>query len=174
MLQTKQPVGVDEARIMGKSLLKEFQGSEGASRLIEALMSQPLVHDKYLAVPIARCLKLEEIPAGSRLIEQGASDTDLFLILGGTFSVVVDGRVVARKKAGEHIGEMAMVDPRTPRSASVIATSDSLVARIAERDFSALADRFPRLWRRIALELASQLRAESAVDRGREQAAQCV
>ncbi len=154
---------------MGKPFLKEFEGSGGGSRLIEALMSQSIVRDKDLAVRIARCLKLEEIPAGSMLIEQGASDTDLFLVLSGKFSVVVHGREVARKKAGEHIGEMAMVDPRTPRSASVIATTDAVVARIAERDFSALADRFPRLWRRIALELACRLRNESAADGDRKQ-----
>ena len=35
---------------------------------------------------------------------------------------------------------------------------DSVVARIAEPDFSAIADRYPRVWRRIALELASRLR----------------
>jgi CRP/FNR family cyclic AMP-dependent transcriptional regulator len=141
-----------------KSLLKSFQGSKGRPQLIDALLSQPLVRDEDLAAVVARRLKLEEIPAGKSLIEQGASDTDLFLILRGEFSVAIDGRVVARKKAGEHVGEMAMVDPHTPRSASVTATDNSVVARIAEPEFSALADRYPRLWRRIALELASRLR----------------
>jgi CRP-like cAMP-binding protein len=105
---------------------------------------------------------LEEIPAGTNLIEQGAFDADLFLILTGGVSILIDGRIVARRSAGEHVGEMAVVDPRTPRSASVIATVDSVVGRIAEAEFSALADRYPRLWRRIALELASRLRIEDA------------
>lgn len=107
-------------------------------------------------------MKLEEIPAGTNLIEQGASDTDLFLILSGEFSVTIDGRIVARKKAGEQVGEMAVVDPGAPRSASVNATCDSVVGRITEPDFSALADKHPRLWRRIALELASRLRNGNA------------
>ena len=143
---------------MRESLLKSFQGSEGRLRLIDALISQPLIRDEGLAVTFARYLKLEEIPAGTRLIKQGASDADLFLILSGEFSVAIDGRVVALKKAGEHVGEMAVIDPIAPRSASVTAMSDSLVARITEPDFSALADEYPRLWRRIALELASLLR----------------
>jgi len=147
---------------MGKSLLNRFQGSEGRRHLTDALQSQRLVRDQDLAEEIVRLLKLEEIPAGINLIEQGASDTDLFLILNGEFSVTIDGRVVARKRAGEQVGEMAVVDPLTPRSASVTATSDSVVARIAEPDFSALADRYPRLWRRIALELASRLRNRNA------------
>jgi CRP/FNR family transcriptional regulator, cyclic AMP receptor protein len=148
----------------GKSLLEQFQGSDGRQHLIDALVSQPLVGDRDLAAIVAQRLKLEEVPAGKNLIRQGASDTDLFLILKGAVSIAVDGREVARKEAGEHVGEMAVVDPVTPRSASVVATADSVVARIAEPDFSALADRHPRLWRRIALELASRLRNVSTVE----------
>jgi len=148
----------------GKSLLEQFQGSDGRQHLIDALVSQPLIGDHDLAVIVAQRLKLEEVPAGKNLIRQGASDTDLFLILKGAVSIAVDGREVAHKEAGEHVGEMAVVDPVTPRSASVVATADSVVARIAEPDFSALADRHPRLWRRIALELASRLRNVSTVE----------
>jgi CRP/FNR family cyclic AMP-dependent transcriptional regulator len=150
---------------MRESLLKSFQGWEGRLRLTNALIAQPLIRDQDLATVVERYLKLEEVFAGTNLINQGASDTDLFLILSGEFSVAINGRVVARKKAGEHVGEMAVVDPLTPRSASVTATSDSVVGRIAEPDFSALADRYPRLWRRIALELASRLRDGNSADR---------
>jgi len=158
---------------MRESLLRSFQGSEGRLRLLDALISQPLIRDKDLATVVEPYLKLEEIFAGTNLIKQGASDTDLFLILSGEFSIAINGRVVARKKAGEHVGEMAVVDPLTPRSASVTATSDSVVARIAEADFSALADRYPRLWRRIALELASRLRDGNSADREKAGHAAC-
>jgi CRP-like cAMP-binding protein len=150
--------------VMRESLLKSFQGSDGKLRLIDALILQPLIRDNDLAAAVEPYLELEEVLAGTNLIKQGASDTDLFLILRGAFSVAIDGRIVARKKAGEHVGEMAVVNPFTPRSASVTATSDSVVARIAELDFSALADRYPRLWRRIALELASRLRDGNGAD----------
>ncbi len=155
---------------MRESLLKSFQGSEGRQHLIDALISQPLIRDKDLAAVVEPYLKVEETLAGTDLIKQGASDTDLFLILSGAFSIAIDGRIVARKKAGEHVGEMAVVDPSAPRSASVTATSDSVVARIAEPDFSVLADRHPRLWRRLALELASQLRNRNVADHDREKA----
>ena len=156
---TREPVSTKSCEVvMRESLLKSFQGSEGRPHLIDALILQPLIRDNDLAAAVEPYLELEEVLAGTNLIKQGASDTDLFLILSGAFSVAIDGRVVARKKAGEHVGEMAVVNPLTPRSASVTATSDSVVARIAEPDFSALADKYPRLWRRIALELASRLR----------------
>lgn len=74
---------------------------------------------------------------------------------------------MARRKAGEQVGEMAVVDPHMPRSASVTATCDSVVARISKADFSAVAERFPRLWRRIALELATLLRNGNIADRDR-------
>jgi CRP/FNR family transcriptional regulator, cyclic AMP receptor protein len=168
LAQTKESWDLTEPKNTGKSLLKQFLGSDGRRRLIDALTAQQLIRDQDLASVVARHLKLEEIPAGTNLIQQGASDTDLFLILEGAVSVAIDGRVVARRKAGEHVGEMAVVDPGTPRSASVIATCDSIVARIAEADFSALADQYPRLWRRIALELATRLRNEYAADHPRE------
>ena len=147
-----------------------FRGPRGKSRLINALIVQLLVRDRDLAQAIARRAKLQEVSAGAHLIEQGAHDADLYLILKGTFSIAIDGKVVAHKHAGDHVGEMSVVDPRTPRSASVIATADAVVARVAEPDFSALADRYPRLWRRIALELGRRLRRESAVERFHEKA----
>jgi CRP-like cAMP-binding protein len=149
-----------------ESGLKRFEGSEGRLHLMDALKFQPLVRDEDLAVEVAPLLKLEEVSAGTKIIEQGTTDTDFFLILSGTFSVAINRRVVAQLKAGTHVGEMAVVDPTTPRSASVTATCDSVVARIPEPDFSRLANRFPRLWRRIALELASRLRNGNSARRG--------
>jgi CRP-like cAMP-binding protein len=145
--------------MMETLLLDRFQGPDGKLRLVEALRAEPLVRDEDLAVELARRVTLRAIPAGTVLITQNAADRDLFLILSGKFSVTINGRAVASRSAGEHVGEMGVVDPDARRSASVSAVADSVVARITELEFSALADRFPRLWRRIALELASRLRA---------------
>jgi CRP/FNR family cyclic AMP-dependent transcriptional regulator len=158
----RQDHGGWRGQIKEKSRLKRFEGLQPRSRLLDALIAQPLIRDKELAVAVERRLELEKVPAGTDLIVQGESDTDLYLILSGAVSVAIDGSVVARKKAGEHVGEMAVIDPRTPRSASVTAISDSVVARIAEPDFSRLADKYPRLWRRIAFELAILLREQTA------------
>jgi CRP/FNR family cyclic AMP-dependent transcriptional regulator len=141
--------------------LEGFQNGYGRQRLVEALQSQALVRDEEVAIEIAKRAKVESVPSGAILIRQGGSDTDLFFILSGEFSIAIDGRVAARKNAGEQVGEMAVVDPIRSRFASVIATEDSVVAKISEADFSALADRYPRLWRRIAMELANRLRGDS-------------
>ena len=148
--------------------LKVFQGGYGRGRLIDALQTQALVRDEDMAIEIAKRVKVEELPSGATLISQGAPDTDLFFILEGEFSIVRNGRAIARKSAGEQVGEMAMVDPIRCRFASVISSSQSVVARISESDFTALADKFPRLWRRIAMELANRLRAADTGSHDRE------
>jgi CRP/FNR family cyclic AMP-dependent transcriptional regulator len=147
-----------------ETLLDRFRGPDGKLRLVEVLRTQTLVRDEDLAVELARRVTLKAVPAGAVLITQDSADRDLFLILSGKFSVTINGRVIASRSAGEHVGEMALVDPDARRSASVSAVADSVVARITERDFSTLADRFPRLWRRIALELATRLRDGNGAD----------
>jgi CRP-like cAMP-binding protein len=154
--------------LKGKSLLVQFQGPEGKPRLAEALRLQRLVCDQDLAHELARHVRLEQVRSGGKLITEGASGSDLFLVLIGEFSVLVNGELVERRVAGEYVGEMAVVDPCAPRSASVIAACDSVVARITEPEFSELADRFPRLWRRIASGLADRLRRSRSTIGNRE------
>jgi len=146
---------------MENSHLEVFQNGYGRGHLIDALQSQALIRDEEMAIEIAKRVKVEKVRSGATLISQGGSDTDLFFILSGEFSIVIDGHVVAQKTSGEQVGEMAVVDPIRCRFASVIADTDSTVARISESNFSAVADRYPRLWRRIAMELANRLRGES-------------
>ena len=94
------------------------------------------------------------------MIEEGAEDSDIFLILRGEFSVTIEGRRVASFTAGQHVGEMAaLTDSR--RSATVTATADAVVAQIGKGEFFALAGRFPDLWRRVSVQLAQRLNSTS-------------
>jgi CRP/FNR family transcriptional regulator, cyclic AMP receptor protein len=79
---------------------------------------------------------------GERLFERGSSSNEVFFIVEGSVSVVsssATGRDVsfARAGAGEVIGEMAAIDG-LPRSASVTAAEDSLVAVLPATRFVAL------------------------------------
>jgi CRP/FNR family transcriptional regulator, cyclic AMP receptor protein len=146
---------------MAHSLLEWFRGPEGKSRLIAELKAQPLVQEQLeLANEIAQDIKLEQLSRGTVLIEQGASDSDIFLILRGDFSVAIDGRVITRLGAGRHVGEMAALTD-SPRSATVTALTESVVARIGKGEFFALAGRFPDLWRRVAAQLVERLGSSS-------------
>ena len=143
-------------------MISRFQGSDGKLRLIKALREQHIVRDEEaLAVEIAalaEVIQFEPVPEKNEIIRQGTSDNELYLILAGCVSIRIHGREVNKRHAGQHVGEMALIDPQAPRSASVIATEQTVVARITEPTFTVLADKYPYLWRRLALELASRLR----------------
>jgi CRP/FNR family transcriptional regulator, cyclic AMP receptor protein len=149
---------------MARSLLDWFRGPEGKERLVDELKAQQLIQEQEdLANEIARDIKLEAVPRGFVLIEQGASDSDLFLILRGTFSVAVNGLRVATLGAGQHVGEMAaLTDSR--RSATVVAIDEAVVARVGKGEFFALAGRFPELWRRVATQLVRRLNSNKDSD----------
>ena len=140
-------------------LLKKLRDLQGRTPLVECIKAQSLVRgEEELAQMLADLVRVEEVPFGTAVIVQGSSDHDLIFILAGDFFVVVGRQVIARRTAGNHVGEMALVDPDAPRSATVTSGSDAVIARISEPEFSALADRFPSLWRRLAQDLAARLR----------------
>jgi len=148
-------------------MISRFQGAEGRQRLIKALREQDIIRDEeQLATEIAEVAEVIQISPTSpqnEFIKQGGPDNDVYLILAGSVSIRVNGREVATRRAGNHVGEMALIDPRAPRSASVFATETTVLARISESAFSALAARHAHLWRRLALELASRLRQRGSL-----------
>jgi len=141
-----------------------FEGEEGKRRLIAALQAQKIcAHDATLGSELAGSVDLLELKQGQELIQEGASDNDLFLILAGSFSIFVKGTKIARRSVADCVGEMAAVNPALPRSASVIADETSVVAKISEKEFVRIADAHPTLWRSIAAELASRLLQRNAL-----------
>lgn len=102
--------------------------------------------------------EIKTIPKSCKLIKQDERDKDVYLVLEGEFDVEVNGRGVGRRGAGEILGEMAVVDPSSKRSATVSALEDSVVLHIEDRKFCQFADKYPRIWRNIACEIANRLR----------------
>ena len=144
--------------VLDKSSLSGFLRPDGRQRLIDALQAQGIIRDKNLARQFAKCVKVEQVAAGTVVITRGTAEHELIFILSGEFLVSVGDQVVARRKTGDHVGEMTVVDPEAVRSATVTAGCDSIVARISEPEFSAIANRFPYVWRRMAQQLAARLR----------------
>ena len=106
---------------------------------------------------------------GTVLVEQGRPVADLFIVLQGEVGVEVAGvGVVARRGAGEIIGEMSFVDSAPP-SATVRASEPTVVFAIAKATMAArpAADTgfAARFYRALALYLADRLR--EATSRGR-------
>lgn len=133
--------------------------TDGNRRVVDALGKQLMFRgDISLITEVADIAKIEAYAIGEDLILQGAADTSLLLILAGEVSVLIGGTEVGRRRAGTHVGEMAMIDPSKPRSATVRATLETVVARVAEHDFVRVADRHPHVWRAISVELAERIR----------------
>jgi CRP/FNR family cyclic AMP-dependent transcriptional regulator len=139
-------------------MLQEFEGDAGRGRLVEAIAKQRIVAgNPVLAAEIAGVIALSAVPAGATLIEQAHEDNDLFLIFEGEFHVLVDGAVVAKRGAGEYVGEIAAIQPEFKRTATVVARSDAVVGKLTEAVLADLGDRYPTVYRAIAQQLAGHL-----------------
>lgn len=135
-----------------------FRGDAGRGNLLDALMQQAMVGgNRDLSAEIADHVELLEIAEGETLITQGADDNDLFLIIAGAFRIEVNGRDVAMRGRGDHVGEMALIEPTQRRSASVIAMESALVGKLSHDAVSELAGRRPEIYRAIARTLARRL-----------------
>ena len=148
--------------------IERFSGGPTAPPLLQALGEQYIVHgNAALAAALAKVVTLEEHVQGTRLIEQGKADNHILFILIGEVAIVINGQEIAYRKAGQQIGEMALLNPGTLRSASVIARDTVVTAQVTEADFTAAAATHPETWRRIAAELGDRLRQRTRFIRQR-------
>jgi predicted nucleotide-binding protein len=140
------------------SLAARFQGSDGLRHRIEALHAQGILcGDPETISEVAALVAIQDVAPGELLIRQASADNDVYFILSGTFRVLVNDRDVAVRKGGDHVGEMAAIDPSCGRTATVIASAPSVVAKLDEANFVRLADKNPRIWRQISLALCRRL-----------------
>jgi predicted nucleotide-binding protein len=137
---------------------ERFEGDIGRRLLIESLKEQKfLAGTPRLAEEVAGLGDLMAVDRDARIIEQGATDNDLFLIVSGAFIVKVNNKPVAARGPGDHVGEMAAIQHTQPRSATVVAAEPSIVVKLSEPQLNELASRYPDLYRNIAKELARRL-----------------
>lgn len=143
---------------------KRFEGTDGQRHLIAALQSCPLVeHSEALASRLADVGQVVSFDAGDVIMTQGADDNDVFFILVGQAEVMVNGRHVAIREARDTIGEMALLSPTEPRSATVTARTEVVALKISEPDFHQVAQEHTQVWRVVAQIVAERLRQRSAL-----------
>jgi CRP/FNR family transcriptional regulator, cyclic AMP receptor protein len=106
---------------------------------------------------VAKAAQEVIVVQGQLLTRQGEPGDELILIADGTASVKVNGMEVARKRSGDVIGEMCLIDGR-PRSATVTAETSMTLLVINRRAFNKLLDDIPGLARKLLVELSSRLR----------------
>ncbi len=94
---------------------------------------------------LKRGLTWRRYRAGERVFERGSQSSEVFFVIEGAVNVVSfssTGREItfAEVGAGETVGELAAIDGQ-PRSASVVATEDSLLAILPAESFIELLKR---------------------------------
>lgn len=141
-----------------------FSGDAGRQTLIDTLKDQKMVAGNAdLAAELATGAELLEVKAGTAIVQQGGEDSDIFLIVTGSFDIVVNNRVVASRFPNDHVGEMAAIQHTQKRSATVVAREDSLVVKFTVAQLEAFGDKYSFIWRRFAKELARRLEQRNAL-----------
>jgi predicted nucleotide-binding protein len=141
------------------SLIERFRGEHGRRILRDALSRQALLLGLDAAIDeLTGAATLAHFLAGSEIIQQDGGDNDIAFIISGRVSIVINKRLINNRGTGQHVGEMALIDSGARRSATVVALEETVLARVSEPDFAVVADRYPQLWRRLAIEIADRLR----------------
>lgn len=130
----------------------------GAS--VEALQRIPLFADlnKREAREIARLFKERRFSAGETLVQAGSGGAAFYVIDSGEAAVSVGGRGRATLGAGDHFGEIALIDEGT-RTATITATTDVVCYGLTHWDFRPLVEANGKIGFKLLQSLAKMLRA---------------
>ncbi len=138
----------------------------GALRRIKILGS--LTDDQL--VRLMQAMKLQQVPQWTQLVKQGDHGDAMYLVLGGELRVrllVGDKEtILTTLGVGEFFGEISLFD-QGPRSADVIANSESLLLRISADDFAQLVVDAPEVAAPFLLAVAKTLTARIRADNKR-------
>lgn len=101
------------------------------------------------------------VSAGEWVVDHEAQGTDVFLVLQGQVRVIVSvgGRdtILRDIQAGEFFGELAALDLK-PRSAGIVAITDSLLACLSAAAFRRAIHQHPEFCDQVLAVLVSQIR----------------
>ena len=103
------------------------------------------------------------LEAGTELIRQGEPGTEFYVVADGEIEVRRNGRRAASLGAGSFVGEIALLS-RSPRTATVLATTPLRVLAIEGKSFVELLDSMPELWLKVARALAERVDADEAAE----------
>lgn len=126
--------------------------------MVEALRTQRLIgNNPVLAEQFALAGELLVLEPGTKLIEQGGWDTDLYFILAGAFDVFINSQKKATRGASEHVGELASLSAGRARTATLVAASESAVLRVSQATVKELVGDDAEFWRTAANIVAERL-----------------
>ena len=127
---------------------------------IEILQRVPLFADleKRELTQIASSFKAREYAAGDTLVTEGEGGVGFFLIESGEATVSVRGREIARLKAGDSFGEVALIDDGA-RTATVTADTAMVCYGMSFWEFRPIVESSSQIAWKLLQALAKKLRA---------------
>ena len=134
-----------------------------ASVSADALRRIPLFADlnKREAREVARAFKERRFAAGETVVQTGSGGAAFFLIDSGEAAVTVGGKGRGTLKAGDHFGEVALIDEGT-RTATITAATELVCYGLTYWDFRPLVEANGRIGWKLMQSLARMLRAAEA------------
>jgi len=115
--------------------------------------------EKHLGL-VANVAERVLVKSGTRLVRQGAIATHMSVVVEGSATAYVDDEAVAELRAGDAIGEFAMVDDLRA-SATVIADTDMIVWHIGQRPFMAVWHKNPNMSEELLEGIVARVRRSS-------------
>ena len=106
---------------------------------------------------IARHMQVVAVPREVELMREGEQGDAFFVVIEGTAAIVQKGHTTGAVGPGDHVGELALLDP-APRSATVFASTPMMVGVIDARAFAAILRDVPPLSSKLLRSLARRLR----------------
>lgn len=106
-------------------------------------------------------MNLTEVPSGEVIFSEGDHADDMFVVTEGRVEITKDGTVIDTAEAGDAVGELALIDD-SPRSATVVATTDSRLARISRARFESLVVENPYFALAVMEQMADRLRRQTS------------
>jgi DASS family divalent anion:Na+ symporter len=113
--------------------------------------------DRVALARLAAYMDPIAVQAGEAIITEGETGDALYIIVRGTFAVLVDGARVNTVGPGHYVGELALLVDE-PRSATIRADTDGEVLRLERQQFMDLLGRDAPAARAVATTLARRLR----------------
>ena len=110
---------------------------------------------------VARHMQVVAIPAGTAFIREGETGDAFYVALEGTAGISRARRAVGEVQPGDHVGELALLDP-APRAATVTATTAMVLGVLDARAFQAIVRDVPALTSKLLRGLARRLRTRDA------------
>jgi CRP/FNR family cyclic AMP-dependent transcriptional regulator len=100
--------------------------------------------------------------AGEVIFRKGDPAKELFIVKTGTVEVRLGNRLLDTLPERSIFGEMALIDP-APRSATVVAATDTTIVPVDEKQFLFLVSRTPHFALNVMRVLTQRLRTSNTV-----------